>query len=409
MGSLHNNQECQGGNPLGVSYSGRMNVTPSGRTCQVWSASQPHQPYYTDVGRVGETEAGDHNYCRNPSKNIKGVWCYTTDPNKRKEFCYNVPICAPTVKVLHFSPGADKAKESGSNEGGADQTQHSHGAGATLEAGPLPESFTVCSAMRVERWDKYFATSPMFGLLDRDKYTWASISLYAAPRFTQYKVMLGPRLVPMKFDAIFFPLQWSRACLSLDSVAGKVTVVADGQLLGEDEYKREEDYYRPDNISLKLGSQTDDRILQISRLNIFNSSLSAERMVGLTTAGGEECGAPGDLVSWEESKWTLYSRAKVIMVDREWEGPCRRESKVQVFTADFDNHKDCMHHCQKISGGRSPPVTTTNEWENFTREVDLIVLPRLRSKHFMHMWLSATGETRIRCSQHLTIGMIQRS
>ena len=290
---MHNNQECQEGNPLGVSYTGRMNVTPSGRTCQSWSTQHPHGHRMSFVG--------DHNYCRNPSKNIKGVWCYTTDPNKRKEFCYNIPICAPMVKVLHFSPGAEFGNEPG----------------ATLEAGPLPESFTVCSAIMVERWDKYFATSPMFGLLDKDKYTWASISLHAAPRFTQYKVMLGPRLVPMKFDAIFFPLQWSRACLSLDSVAGKVTVVADGQLLGEDEYKREEDYYRPDNISLKLGSQADTRIVQISWLNIFNSSLSAEKMVGLTTAGGEECGAPGDLVNWEEAEWTLHSQAEVIEVDRE--------------------------------------------------------------------------------------------
>ena len=36
-------QECQEGNPLGASYLGKMNSTSSGRTCQVWSASQPHQ------------------------------------------------------------------------------------------------------------------------------------------------------------------------------------------------------------------------------------------------------------------------------------------------------------------------------------------------------------------------------
>merc|ERR1711963_419013 len=46
-----------------------------------------------------------------------------------------------------------------------------------------------------------------------------------------------------------------------------------------------------------------------------------------------------------------------------------------------------MQHCQKIYGGRSPPVTTKEEWENLTREVDLVtqdlsVLPG--------MWLSAT-------------------
>ena len=52
-------------------------------------------------------------------------------------------------------------------------------------------------------------------------------------------------------------------------------------------------------------------------------------MIDLTTAGGEECGAHRDLVNWEEAVWTLHSQAKVIEVNREWEGPCRREPKVQ--------------------------------------------------------------------------------
>ena len=48
--------ECQRGNPLGASYSGKVNHTISGRSCQAWSSSQPHEPVYTDVGKVGETE-----------------------------------------------------------------------------------------------------------------------------------------------------------------------------------------------------------------------------------------------------------------------------------------------------------------------------------------------------------------
>ena len=91
IGSLDHALECQRGNPLGSSYSGTVNQTKNGRTCQVWSTSQPHQPMFTDVGRVDETEAGDHNYCRNPSRNLNGVWCYTTDPDKRWEHCF-VPI-----------------------------------------------------------------------------------------------------------------------------------------------------------------------------------------------------------------------------------------------------------------------------------------------------------------------------
>ena len=83
----------------------------------------------------------------------------------------------------------------------------------------------------------------------------------------------------------------------------------------------------------------------------------------------------------------MHSQAKVIEVNREWEGPCRREPQVQVFTADFELHRDCMQHCQKISGGRSPPITTKEEWENMTREVDLITQDR---SSLLYMWTSAT-------------------
>ena len=176
-----------------------------------------------------------------------------------------------------------------------------------------------------------------------------------------------------RIKALFFPLHWTRACLSVDSMAGKVRVVVDEQLLGEEIYDMEKDVFRPDNFSLLLGYDKYSKYTgQISEFNIFNSSLSAEKMIGLTTAGGEECGEPGNLVNWEEAEWTLYSQAKMIEVDREWEGPCRRESRVQVFTADFNHHKDCMQHCQKISGGRSPPVTTRAEWEYLTGEVGQI-------------------------------------
>ena len=156
------------------------------------------------------------------------------------------------------------------------------------------------------------------------------------------------------------------------------------------EYRREEDKYRPANLSVLLGfdqSNVMEYSVQIANLNVFNSTKSVKRMVGLTTVGEEECGAPGDIISWEEAEWTLHSQAKVFEVEREWERACRRESKVQVFTADFEWHQDCMQHCQKIADGRSPPANTEKEWENLTREVDLITQDR---SNLPWMWLSAT-------------------
>ena len=70
----------------------------------------------------------------------------------------SVPICAPDMlKVLDFS--ADNDQDSDSN---------SEFTSASLDAGALPESFTVCSAIMVDAWTTEFSAARMFTLLDYD-------------------------------------------------------------------------------------------------------------------------------------------------------------------------------------------------------------------------------------------------
>ena len=78
--------------------------------------------------------------------------------------------------------------------------------------------------------------------------------MFAAFDKTQYRGKLGRISFIMQTENVFSPSKWSSACLSVDSVAGKMTLVVDEQLLGEEEYKREEDEYRPANFSLVLGA-----------------------------------------------------------------------------------------------------------------------------------------------------------
>ncbi|XP_035686690.1 uncharacterized protein LOC118422928 isoform X2 [Branchiostoma floridae] len=73
----------------GASYRGTVAVTRSGRTCQRWDRQTPHE--HTRTSDNYPSSGLEENYCRNPD-GTPGVWCYTTDPNKRWDFC-DVPVC----------------------------------------------------------------------------------------------------------------------------------------------------------------------------------------------------------------------------------------------------------------------------------------------------------------------------
>ena len=73
----------------GEEYIGNISTTKSGRTCQEWKSQTPHKHSYCSHL--------EKNFCRNPDGEDNGPWCYTTDRNKRWEYC-DVPFC-PGKKV----------------------------------------------------------------------------------------------------------------------------------------------------------------------------------------------------------------------------------------------------------------------------------------------------------------------
>eukprot|EP00058_Branchiostoma_floridae_P019989 XP_002605479.1 hypothetical protein BRAFLDRAFT_92896 [Branchiostoma floridae] len=93
-------ESCQVGD--GASYRGTVSVTETGKTCQRWDSQTPHRhdrtPRNYPAGGLVE------NYCRNPDGE-SGVWCYTTDPNDRWDYC-DVPICDACRKPLGMESGA---------------------------------------------------------------------------------------------------------------------------------------------------------------------------------------------------------------------------------------------------------------------------------------------------------------
>ena len=130
---------------------------------------------------------------------------------------------------------------------------------ATLDAGDLlvptadgtSISFTICSALMVEAFTTGDSVADMFSLHSRsDK--WGYISLWAASNFTEYEVRVGSALYQNRARALFFPLQWTRACLSLDWTlnSNRLKMVVDGQLLVDEQYARDEGDKKPSSLSL---------------------------------------------------------------------------------------------------------------------------------------------------------------
>ena len=58
-----------------------------GQTCQSWSANYPHNHSQITAELYPDGGLGDHNYCRNPDRSEDTAWCYTTDPEQRREDC----------------------------------------------------------------------------------------------------------------------------------------------------------------------------------------------------------------------------------------------------------------------------------------------------------------------------------
>uniref|UniRef100_A0A669CM05 Plasminogen n=1 Tax=Oreochromis niloticus TaxID=8128 RepID=A0A669CM05_ORENI len=77
-------RDCKTGN--GETYRGPTSVTVLGVTCQAWSAQTPHQ-HSSFTPETHPTKGLEGNSCRNPDGDVNGPWCYTTDRNKKWDYC----------------------------------------------------------------------------------------------------------------------------------------------------------------------------------------------------------------------------------------------------------------------------------------------------------------------------------
>ena len=257
----------------------------------------------------------------------------------------------------------------------------------------LPLNFTLCMAYMTEEWKTTSAGANLFNLLRDDGKVWLRIHREPDVNFTTHWFTRGYGSIRRDWlgpSSLWFPGQWCHICLSIDS-EGYFNLMADGKVVFERYHLRDSvPLWRPENFSVVLGFQgrKNDPVEYtgiVTNLNVFSSSLSFERMERLTR--GEECGAPGDFFSWQEAQWGLHSSAKLVNLTNS--GVCRNRSTIHVYTATFHRQPDCMHHCQKIGSGRSPPVRTLEEWQHLEKE--LLNLEEYLGK-LPTLWMAATDE-----------------
>ena len=78
---------------LGSDYVGTISSTMTERECQRWDDQAPHQHDFTDPSMYPDASIPDaENFCRNLDDDPNGPWCFTNDPNVRRQTC-NIPIC----------------------------------------------------------------------------------------------------------------------------------------------------------------------------------------------------------------------------------------------------------------------------------------------------------------------------
>ena len=124
----------------GFDYRGCQTKTVSGRTCQSWLTNTPHDT--ATVEDYLDPVAAFDGFCRNTKKPLapgKTIWCYTTDPDKRFEYCK--PLDCPAARAnVTFGTTLESGEVKGTliyHKGGTGFVFKDRGRGAEVLYHPL--------------------------------------------------------------------------------------------------------------------------------------------------------------------------------------------------------------------------------------------------------------------------------
>ena len=226
-------------------------------------------------------------------------------------FCFVLLFCAiaatSAISVLDFS--YNPASDSGT-----------HASLDLSSMGALPPSFTICTAIMIKAWTNGASTSVhIFKAMDQEGNH--LISLILNPAWTsRFKFEIQGEIFKAlaKFPWIF-PLDWVHTCMSVEQSSGKINLVANGALLENNTFEGIKTMDHSSIVSMKIGEKFSGIW---ANFNIFSSSLSAEKMKNMTSAGNTACGELGDLVRWNTKRWALSGNGGFVKELGFDERPC---------------------------------------------------------------------------------------
>ena len=252
---------------------------------------------------------------------------------------------------------------------------------ATFSLGDWPEA----EVSAINAWGVFFSEEAYPSLL----WPFAYLEIQVFETYSAFTAGIKKTFLQGRKETIL----WVQTCVTreqLEDEQVKVQLVVDGELIGESVGDVLDSFWEPKNFSLVVGKTGYETYrLKSSAVNLFSPPLSVQRMMDMTnkSRGEDECGQPGDLVSWAEADWKVEDTATMIHLDKDVYDSCRKKSSVSVFQF-YEPHRleDCMQHCQKIGKGKSPSVGSFEEWERVRGEVELFT----KLVNLGRIWLAVT-------------------
>ena len=197
---------------------------------------------------------------------------------------------------------------------------------ATLSLKNLPSHLSICSSVFLKGWAADVGTLfSFFQLLDHDRLegtirnvddSWAELRLESGQltRETKITAFMGLKDEKVEITAkeklpLYFAQSWIRACMSLDTTTGMVRIVVDGKVL-EDALHPKIKFFvdkMPTNFTIRVGNAAAINAI-FANIDMFLEPPSLDKMVAMTTSGGEGCGARGDFLNWDKAEWTLSDK-----------------------------------------------------------------------------------------------------